>query len=155
VVGADAGGGEVEGGAVLGGDLGHFGGDFGGGEGERFRCQRQAVEALGQVDDGLIATRPDIGDDLGDCLVDVFRLFALLTKQRLEGGFETGIGGVQEDGHLGPPARWGANSAGGRKSQAGCRGRCLRRNRDGAFEGSGPEFSKTPERRSIVRRNLA
>ena len=117
MIGADAGGGEVEGGAVFGGDLGNFGGDFGGREGERVRGQGQAVKALGQVNKGLIPPCADIGDDLGDGLIDILGLFALLAKQRLEGGFEIRGGGVQEDGHLGPPAGWGPDNAGGRKSQ--------------------------------------
>ena len=73
-------------------DLGHLSGDFRGAEGQRVRRQLQLVEFRGQLDHRFVATRAHIGDDGGDRVIDIDRLFALGRQQRGEGRLEIGRG---------------------------------------------------------------
>ena len=85
--------------AILGRNLRHRRVDLGRAEGERLGRQLQPVEARRQVDHRLIAADAHILDDGHHGGIDIRRVFAFLPQQCGEGGFEIGIGGVQELRH--------------------------------------------------------
>ena len=64
-----------------------------------FRRQLDAVEAARIVDQGLIAARDDIRDDVADDRIDVFRRLALHVQKLFEFFAEIGGGGVEPERH--------------------------------------------------------
>ena len=99
VIGADAGGGGLQRGPVLGRDPVGGGGDRGIGDAHRLRCQVETVESDRQVAHGGVATGAHVGDNRGDGIVDIGRILALHGQQRGEAGIEIGVGGGQELRH--------------------------------------------------------
>jgi hypothetical protein len=99
MIGADAVSGQVQGRAVVRPYAGDCRIDLGFGKGDGFGRQRQPVEARGQLQHGVIATAAHIGDDGGDGGIHILGLFPLHPQQAGEGGLETGVTGVEEDGH--------------------------------------------------------
>src|SRR5439155_27214842 len=58
-----------------------------------------AVEFLGQLDEGAVAARGDVGDDRAHRLLDVFGYLALGGEKITEAGGEIGGAAVEADGH--------------------------------------------------------
>ena len=124
VVGADALGGEFQRLALFRGHLLDGRVHLGGRDRQRRRRQVHPVEFGRQLDHRRIAARAHIGNDAGDHCIHIRAVLALGVQQRGEGGLETGLGRVQEDGHGGPLETSPRPSGAGRPSQGGPRRRC-------------------------------
>ncbi len=99
MIGPDAGRRQFQCRAIRRADLGTFRSNLVGRKGQRFGRQGQPVKPGGQVDHRLITARPHIGDDGGDGLIHILRLFPLHSQQGGKAGFELRVARGQKDGH--------------------------------------------------------
>ena len=91
---------EIERGKLLARAFGLRRGDLGGGDGDAGLGEIDPVELARIIDQGLIAARDDILDDLADGMVHVGRGFALHRQKRRETIPEVGRRRIQTQSHV-------------------------------------------------------